>query len=162
PQSPTPLQSRPMPPLDGIRVVDLTRVVAGPFCTMMLGDMGAEVLKIEEPTHGDDTRGWGPFINGTGSFYFALNRSKKSVARDLRDGSARRHRAVRLDALGDAASARGAHRDRTGSDARGQRSPDDRAVRAAAREGRSADRRGREPAVVGSVLRGHRTARAPR
>src|SRR5438874_12667884 len=73
-----------MPPLDGIRVVDLTRVVAGPFCTMMLGDMGAEVLKIEEPAHGDDTRGWGPFINGTGSFYFALNRSKKSVALDLR------------------------------------------------------------------------------
>src|SRR5689334_12312527 len=73
-----------MPPLDGIRVVDLTRVVAGPFCTMMLGDMGAEVLKIEEPAHGDDTRGWGPFINGTGAFYFELNRSKKSVALDLK------------------------------------------------------------------------------
>ena len=73
-----------MPPLTGIRVVDLTRVVAGPFCTMMLGDMGAEVLKIEEPAHGDDTRGWGPFINGTGAFYFELNRSKKSVALDLR------------------------------------------------------------------------------
>jgi len=73
-----------MPPLSGIRVVDLTRVVAGPFCTMMLGDMGAEVLKIEEPVHGDDTRGWGPFINGTGAFYFELNRSKKSVALDLR------------------------------------------------------------------------------
>jgi len=51
---------------------------------MMLGDMGAEVLKIEEPAHGDDTRGWGPFINGTGAFYFELNRSKKSVALDLR------------------------------------------------------------------------------
>jgi crotonobetainyl-CoA:carnitine CoA-transferase CaiB-like acyl-CoA transferase len=73
-----------MAPLDGIRVVDLTRVVAGPFCTMMLGDMGAEVLKIEEPAHGDDTRGWGPFINGTGAFYFELNRSKKSVAIDLK------------------------------------------------------------------------------
>jgi crotonobetainyl-CoA:carnitine CoA-transferase CaiB-like acyl-CoA transferase len=73
-----------MPPLDGIRVVDLTRVVAGPFCTMMLGDMGAEVLKIEEPAHGDDTRGWGPFINGIGAFYFELNRSKKSVALDLK------------------------------------------------------------------------------
>jgi crotonobetainyl-CoA:carnitine CoA-transferase CaiB-like acyl-CoA transferase len=73
-----------MAPLDGIRVIDLTRVVAGPFCTMMLGDMGAEVLKIEEPEHGDDTRGWGPYINGEGSFYIALNRSKKSVAIDLK------------------------------------------------------------------------------
>jgi crotonobetainyl-CoA:carnitine CoA-transferase CaiB-like acyl-CoA transferase len=73
-----------MPPLEGLRVVDLTRVVAGPFCTMMLGDMGAEVLKIEEPTAGDDARAWAPFIHGTGSFFLALNRSKKSVALDLR------------------------------------------------------------------------------
>src|SRR5258708_32331805 len=73
-----------MAPLTGIRIVDLTRVVAGPFCTMMLGDMGAEVLKIEEPRHGDDSRAWAPFIEGTGSFYLALNRSKKSVALDLK------------------------------------------------------------------------------
>ena len=73
-----------MPPLDGLRVIDLTRVVAGPFCTMMLGDMGAEVLKIEEPQHGDDSRGWGPFINGFGSFFLGLNRSKKSVTLDLK------------------------------------------------------------------------------
>src|SRR5215510_12204885 len=73
-----------MAPLDGIRVIDLTRVVAGPFCTMLLGDMGAEVLKIEEPAHGDDTRAWGPFIHGTGAFFFELNRSKKSVALDLK------------------------------------------------------------------------------
>ncbi len=73
-----------MPPLDGVRVIDLTRVVAGPFCTMMLGDMGAEVLKIEEPQHGDDSRGWGPFVDGWGSFFLALNRSKKSVALDLK------------------------------------------------------------------------------
>lgn len=79
-----------MPPLNGIRIVDLTRVVAGPYCTMMLGDMGAEVLKIEEPGHGDDTRAWGPYLNGHGSFYFQLNRSKKSVALDLKtaDGAA--------------------------------------------------------------------------
>ena len=73
-----------MAPLDGLRVVDLTRVVAGPFCTMMLGDMGAEVLKIEEPKHGDDSRAWAPFIEGSGSFFLALNRSKKSVALDLK------------------------------------------------------------------------------
>ncbi len=73
-----------MAPLDGIRIIDLTRVVAGPFCTMMLGDLGAEVLKIEEPQHGDDTRGWGPYINGEGAFYLGLNRSKKSVALDLK------------------------------------------------------------------------------
>ena len=79
-----------MPPLTGLRVIDLTRVVAGPFCTMMLGDMGAEVLKIEEPKHGDDSRGWAPFIDGWSSFYLALNRSKKSVALDLKsaDGAA--------------------------------------------------------------------------
>jgi crotonobetainyl-CoA:carnitine CoA-transferase CaiB-like acyl-CoA transferase len=73
-----------MAPLDGLRVIDLTRVVAGPFCTMMLGDMGAEVLKIEEPEHGDDSRAWAPFIEGSGSFFLALNRSKKSVGLDLK------------------------------------------------------------------------------
>ncbi|HYM23056.1 MAG TPA: CaiB/BaiF CoA-transferase family protein, partial [Vicinamibacterales bacterium] len=79
-----------MPPLSGLRVIDLTRVVAGPFCTMMLGDMGAEVLKIEEPLHGDDTRAWAPYIGGEGSFFLALNRSKKSVGLDLKtpDGAA--------------------------------------------------------------------------
>ena len=63
---------------------------------MMLGDMGAEVLKIEEPEHGDDTRGWGPYINGAGSFYLALNRSKKSVALDLKtaDGASALRRLV--------------------------------------------------------------------
>jgi crotonobetainyl-CoA:carnitine CoA-transferase CaiB-like acyl-CoA transferase len=85
-----------MAPLDGIRVIDLTRVVAGPFCTMMLGDMGAEILKIEEPEHGDDTRGWGPYINGVGGFYLGLNRSKKSVALDLKtpDGAGALRRLV--------------------------------------------------------------------
>lgn len=73
-----------MLPLHGVKVIDLTRVVAGPFCTMQLGDWGAEVLKIEEPRHGDDTRAWAPFIGGEGSFFLALNRSKKSVAIDLK------------------------------------------------------------------------------
>ena len=73
-----------MPPLSGIRIIDLTRVVAGPYCTMMLGDMGADVLKIEEPGHGDDTRAWGPYLQGQSGFYFQLNRSKKSVALNLK------------------------------------------------------------------------------
>ena len=51
-------------PLSGIRVVDLSRILAGPFCTMNLGDMGAEVIKIEQPGKGDDTRGWGPSVRG--------------------------------------------------------------------------------------------------
>jgi crotonobetainyl-CoA:carnitine CoA-transferase CaiB-like acyl-CoA transferase len=72
------------PPLQGVRVIDLSRVLAGPFCTMLLGDMGAEVLKIEEPQHGDDTRGWAPFVDGSSSYFLAVNRSKKSVALDLK------------------------------------------------------------------------------
>jgi formyl-CoA transferase len=84
------LNHRAMAPLEGLKIVDLTRVVAGPFCTMMLGDMGAEVLKIEEPRHGDDSRAWAPLLAGTGSFFLSLNRSKKSVAIDLKtpDGAA--------------------------------------------------------------------------
>ena len=73
-----------MPPLDGLRVLDLTRVLAGPYCAMLLGDMGAEVLKIEEPTHGDDTRAWAPHREGWSTFFLGLNRSKKSVALDLK------------------------------------------------------------------------------
>ena len=73
-----------MPPLTGLKVVDLTRVLAGPFCTMMLGDMGAEVLKIEEPELGDETRGWSPFIGESSSYFLSVNRNKKSVALDLK------------------------------------------------------------------------------
>ena len=73
-----------MPPLKGLKVVDLTRVLAGPFCTMMLGDMGAEVLKIEEPELGDETRGWSPFIGDRSSYFLSVNRNKKSVALDLK------------------------------------------------------------------------------
>ncbi|MDE0831364.1 MAG: CoA transferase [Vicinamibacterales bacterium] len=71
-------------PLHGLTVIDLTRVLAGPYCAMMLGDMGAEVLKIEEPTHGDDTRAWAPFHHGVSTFFLGMNRSKKSVALDLK------------------------------------------------------------------------------
>lgn len=71
-------------PLHGIRVIDLTSVVAGPYCTMMLGDFGADVLKIEHPGRGDDSRAWPPAIDGIGSFYLSVNRSKKSVEFDIK------------------------------------------------------------------------------
>ncbi len=75
--------------LTGTRVLDLSRVLAGPFCTMLLADLGAEVIKVEEPRHGDETRGWGPPWVGEGpsrqSAYFqSVNRNKKSLAVDLK------------------------------------------------------------------------------
>ena len=73
-----------MPPLEGLRVIDLTRVLAGPFCTQLLGDMGADVIKIEEPRHGDDTRGWAPFVHGWSSYFLGVNRNKRSLALDLK------------------------------------------------------------------------------
>ena len=73
-------------PLTGIRVIDLTRILAGPICTMNLGDMGAEILKIEQPGKGDDTRDWGPpFIDGQAAYFLGANRSKKSVTIDLKN-----------------------------------------------------------------------------
>ena len=71
--------------LHGIRVLDLTRVLAGPYCTMFLGDLGAEVVKVEEPGAGDDTRGWGPpFAGGESAYFLSVNRNKKSLALDLK------------------------------------------------------------------------------
>jgi len=72
------------PPLAGIRVIDLTRVLAGPFCAMALGDMGAEVIKVEEPGKGDDTRGWPPFAGGEATYFMSVNRSKKSLTLNLK------------------------------------------------------------------------------
>jgi formyl-CoA transferase/CoA:oxalate CoA-transferase len=72
-------------PLAGVRVLDLSRILAGPFCTMRLGDLGAEVIKIEQPGVGDETRRWGPpFVNGESAYYLSVNRNKKSVALDLK------------------------------------------------------------------------------
>jgi crotonobetainyl-CoA:carnitine CoA-transferase CaiB-like acyl-CoA transferase len=71
-------------PLHGLKVVDFTRVLAGPLCTMLLGDMGAEVFKIEDPDHGDDTRAWAPFVEGWSTYFLSVNRNKKSVAVDLK------------------------------------------------------------------------------
>jgi crotonobetainyl-CoA:carnitine CoA-transferase CaiB-like acyl-CoA transferase len=72
------------PPLRGVRVIDLTRVLAGPFCSMALGDMGAEVIKVEEPGKGDDTRGWPPFAGGEATYFLSVNRSKKSLTLNLK------------------------------------------------------------------------------
>lgn len=75
--------------LEGVRVLDLTRVLAGPLCTMWLGDMGADVIKVERPDRGDDTRGWGPPFAGTQSAYFlGVNRNKRSLTLDLRTPAA--------------------------------------------------------------------------
>ena len=71
-------------PLAGTRVVDLTRILAGPLCTMMLGDMGAEVIKIEPPDKGDDTRGWGPpFVAGEAAYFLGVNRNKRSLTLNM-------------------------------------------------------------------------------
>lgn len=72
--------------LSGLRILDLTRVLAGPFCTMMLADMGAEVIKIEQPGRGDDTRHFAPFRNGESAYYMNLNRGKQGVTLDLKAG----------------------------------------------------------------------------
>jgi succinate--hydroxymethylglutarate CoA-transferase len=70
--------------LDGIRVLDLTRILAGPLCAMMLGDMGADVIKVEPPGTGDDTRTWGPpFIEGEAAYFLGLNRNKRSVTLNM-------------------------------------------------------------------------------
>jgi crotonobetainyl-CoA:carnitine CoA-transferase CaiB-like acyl-CoA transferase len=71
-------------PLTGLTVIDFTRVLSGPLCTMLLGDMGAEVIKIEDPRHGDDTRAWAPFVDGWSTYFLGVNRNKKSVAVDIK------------------------------------------------------------------------------
>src|SRR6476661_2472837 len=79
-------------PLTGIRVLDLTRVMTGPYCTMMVGDMGADVIKIEQPGKGDDTRAWGPpFLGGTdaatgeSAYYLSINRNKRGITVNLKE-----------------------------------------------------------------------------
>ncbi|HSK35422.1 MAG TPA: CoA transferase, partial [Actinomycetota bacterium] len=78
-------------PLDGLVVADFSRVLAGPFATMLLGDLGADVVKVEHPGGGDETRAWGPpWQGGHSTYYLAVNRNKRSVALDLKDDHGRR------------------------------------------------------------------------
>ena len=73
------------PPLHGVRVIDCTQIMAGPFCTMLLGDLGADVIKIEKPGGGDDVRRSGPpFINGESAAFLSINRNKRSIVLDLK------------------------------------------------------------------------------
>ena len=72
--------------LDGVRVIDFTQALSGPYCTVMLADLGADVIKIENPVRGDDARHWGPpFVGGDAAYFMAVNRNKRSVACDLKD-----------------------------------------------------------------------------
>jgi len=72
-------------PLNGITVIDLTRVLAGPYCTMVLADLGARVIKVEVPEKGDDARAFGPFIKGKSAYFMSINRGKESLALNLKD-----------------------------------------------------------------------------
>jgi crotonobetainyl-CoA:carnitine CoA-transferase CaiB-like acyl-CoA transferase len=89
--------------LSGLVVADFSRVLAGPLATMMLGDLGATVIKVEEPGHGDDTRAWGPpYVDGESTYYLSINRNKRSIALDLRtqeDAAAARMLASRADVV---------------------------------------------------------------
>src|ERR1700750_1495180 len=77
-------------PLDGVIVLDLTRVLSGPYCTMLLADMGARVIKVEQPGRGDDTRAWGPpFLEGESAYFLSVNRNKESVTLDFKHEEAR-------------------------------------------------------------------------
>ncbi|XP_069816438.1 succinate--hydroxymethylglutarate CoA-transferase isoform X3 [Dendropsophus ebraccatus] len=73
-------------PLNGVKILDLTRVLAGPFATMILGDLGAEVIKVEKPGSGDDTRSWGPpFVGSESAYFLSVNRNKKSIAVNMKN-----------------------------------------------------------------------------
>src|SRR3569832_898405 len=79
-----------MTPLEGLTVLDFTRVLAGPYCTMQLADLGARVIKIEQPGRGDETRTWGPpFVGGESTYFLSVNRNKQSVTLDFKQPEGR-------------------------------------------------------------------------
>jgi CoA:oxalate CoA-transferase len=71
-------------PLAGITIVDLSRILAGPYCTLLLAELGARVIKVEAPKTGDDARQYGPFANGKSTYFASVNRGKESIALDLK------------------------------------------------------------------------------
>lgn len=76
--------------LKGIKILDLTRVLAGPYCTMILADMGADVIKIEAPIKGDDSRQFGPYVNGESAYFMSINRNKRSITLNLKNPEAKK------------------------------------------------------------------------
>lgn len=84
------MTEHPRGPLAGVRIVDLSRVLAGPYCTTLLWELGAEIIKIEQPGHGDDTRAFPPFQNGESVYFASINRGKRSLALDLKNPDDRR------------------------------------------------------------------------
>ena len=75
--------------LSDIRILDLSRILAGPFCTMLMGDMGAEIIKIEVPVRGDDSRNYPPFVGKESAYFMNLNRNKKSIVLNLKNSRAK-------------------------------------------------------------------------
>src|SRR5215207_6781677 len=78
-------------PLSGVVVVDLSRILAGPYCTLLMAEMGARVIKVEPPKGGDDARAYGPFVSGKSTYFASINRGKESIALDLKNDE---HRAI--------------------------------------------------------------------
>ena len=77
-------------PLEGLRVVDLTSHLSGPYCSMLLGDLGADVIKVERPGTGDESRGWPPTLSGESAPFMTLNRNKRSLTLDVKSEEGRR------------------------------------------------------------------------
>lgn len=77
-------------PLSGILVIDLSRILAGPYCTLLMAEMGARVIKVEPPKGGDDARAYGPFVNGKSTYFASVNRGKESIALDLKNDEHRK------------------------------------------------------------------------
>ena len=78
-------------PLSGITVIDLSRILAGPYCTLLMAELGARVIKVEPPKGGDDARAYGPFVNGKSTYFASINRGKESIALDLKNAERPRH-----------------------------------------------------------------------
>src|SRR5246127_4750221 len=77
-------------PLSGITIIDLSRILAGPYCTLLLAELGARVIKVEAPKTGDDARQYGPFTNGKSTYFVSVNRGKESIALDLKAAADKR------------------------------------------------------------------------